>query len=146
MWHMLDVDIISKDASRLKRVQVQTIPLRTSPSLHVPNQVPSAQCIPNCRLKCGPHLKHAYVNMQLTAPAFSDWMAQCPPRNKYALVENILVQMSVVLWTAFPATHVRTSFTLLCASTPSCGTTLCEKLVWEGTLVSDKSKYFISNS
>lgn len=143
MWRVLEVDIISQDTSRLKHFQVQTIPLRTSPSPRSANQVPSARYIPNCWLKCGAHLKHPYVNVQLTAPASPDWMAQCPLRNKYALVENILVQMSAVLWTAFPVTHAGTF--VVCFYT-----VLRHHFMREMSLGGYasiwQSKYFISNS
>lgn len=57
--------------------------------------------------------------MQLTAPA-GPWL-NGPVSSKQQICTGgeyrLLVQMPVVLWTAFPATHARTYFTLL--STPS---------------------------
>lgn len=44
--------------------------------------------------------KSDFTRLYVTSGSL-DCMAQCPVKDKYAFVENLLVQMSVVQWTNF---------------------------------------------
>lgn len=77
--------------------------------------VPSDQYVPECWQHRDPHLTNPFVVvLSCYSTCLPDCMARWPLKGKYAFVESLLVQMSVVQWTACPNTDSIAIFTLLC--------------------------------